>query len=150
MEEKMNSETGRKEGKAPIKRKAGAEVAKALAAVGILTMIAGAVGGCQKYEKLDISAAQSQEGESSREAGGAAPGSEAQKESPSVQSSAFKPDVTTETAPELEARDEVVYINGTNVNVRKAPSPNGEVVARLNTGEPLKRTGYSQSWSQVE
>lgn len=66
-----------------------------------------------------------------------------------AESSAVKAEITRETAPEMEARDEIVYVDATDLNVRVSPGPQSEVAAVLNRGEQLRRTGYSQSWSRV-
>lgn len=67
----------------------------------------------------------------------------------SAETSSHEAAVTMETAPAFEAADETVYVNGSQVNVRKSPSANGEVLNKLDKGTALKRTGYSDSWSRV-
>ena len=56
---------------------------------------------------------------------------------------------TMEPVQAMENRDETVYVNATDLNVRKAPQPGAEVVTRLNTGAELRRTGYNGEWSRV-
>lgn len=56
---------------------------------------------------------------------------------------------TRETVLAMESRDETVYVNATDLNVRKAPQTNAQVVTRLNTGAQLRRTGYTAEWSRV-
>lgn len=56
---------------------------------------------------------------------------------------------TMEPVQAMENRDETVYVNATDLNVRKAPRPGAEVVTRLNTGAELRRTGYNGEWSRV-
>lgn len=80
------------------------------------------------------------DGQSAGQAGGAAV----------AESSSVEAVRTTETAPAMEARDETVYVNATDLNVRTAPQPGAEVVTVVNTGAEFKRTGYSDSWSRVE
>ncbi len=67
----------------------------------------------------------------------------------SAETSSHEAAVTMETAPAFEAADETVYVTGSQVNVRKSPSANGEVLDKLDKGTALKRTGYSDSWSRV-
>ncbi len=67
----------------------------------------------------------------------------------SAETSSHEAAVTMETAPAFEAADETVYVTGSQVNVRKSPSANGEVLDKLDKGTALKRTGYSESWSRV-
>lgn len=67
-----------------------------------------------------------------------------------MESSAVKAEITTETAPALESRDEVVYVTGDQVNLRTAPSSSSsQSVAKLSKGTKLRRLGYSDSWSKV-
>ena len=56
---------------------------------------------------------------------------------------------TTQAAPEFAAVDETVYIIGNDVNVRSSCSTSSDVVATLNRGASVKRTGYSEEWSRV-
>ncbi len=67
----------------------------------------------------------------------------------SAETSSHEAAVTMETAPSFEAADETVYVTGSQVNVRKFPSSDGEVMEKLDKGAVLKRTGYSDSWSRV-
>lgn len=67
-----------------------------------------------------------------------------------AESSSVEAGLTTEMAPTLEDRNETVYVNATDLNVRKDISPNAEVVGKVSTGTELKRTGYSDAWSRVE
>ena len=55
----------------------------------------------------------------------------------------------TSAAPEFAAADETVYITGDEVNVRSSCSTSSDVVATLNRGASVKRTGYSGEWSRV-
>ena len=55
----------------------------------------------------------------------------------------------TTAAPEFAAVDETVYIIGNDVNVRSSCSTSSDVVATLNRGASVKRTGYSEEWSRV-
>lgn len=49
----------------------------------------------------------------------------------------------------METRNETVYVNTDQVNVRRAPGTDAKVAGRVNRGEQLTRTGYSEGWSQV-
>lgn len=64
-------------------------------------------------------------------------------------SSALETVLTTETIPSFQDVEETVYVTGTQVNLRAAAGTGAEVVAVLNTGDILKRTGYSDTWSRV-
>lgn len=55
----------------------------------------------------------------------------------------------TEAAPEMEPRDEFVYVTGNQVNVRGLARTDAEIVAVLDRGEQLRRIGYSEAWSCV-
>lgn len=113
----------------------------------ILAAAALAVSGCGagKYEKVDLSGIQVR-----LEDVVGQPGSGEAGVQPVAETSPVQAELTTETAPSMETRDETVYVNATDLNVRVAPQPGAEVVAVLNTGAELKRTGYSDSWSRVE
>ncbi len=65
-----------------------------------------------------------------------------------AESSSLQAERTMETAPAMEDRDETVYTTA-RVNVRKEPSTNAEIAARLDSGKEIKRTGYSKTWSKV-
>lgn len=150
-----------------------------MAAVAGFVAVMTAVSGCQmkNYEKIELPGASGEEaagneasGEDSRSAqkadatGIGARGEHAEGgtgndagadnrrsggQQPEAESSAVKAELTKETAPDLEARDETVYVNATDLNVRTAPSSAAPVAAKLNRGVSLRRTGYSQSWSRV-
>lgn len=55
-----------------------------------------------------------------------------------------------EPIPAMEARDETVYVVGSDVNLRAGASTSSQVVAVLQAGEKLRRTGYEETWSRVE
>lgn len=129
---------------------------KNLVMLGMLAAAALAVSGCGagKYEKVVIPQVQTADGQAesgepgdgvARQAAAGQSGS-----APAAESSPVEAPLTTETAPAMEVRDEAVYVNATDLNVRVAPQPGAEVVAVVNTGTELKRTGYSDSWSRVE
>ena len=81
--------------------------------------------GCQsKYEKI--------------EAPGAIVESAAEEQKAGI--SENKAELTTESAPAMEARDETVYVKATTLNLRVSPAP----------GAALKRAGDNGTWSQVE
>lgn len=67
----------------------------------------------------------------------------------SAETSSHEEAVKTETAPSFAAAEETVYVTGSNVNLRKSPAADGEVLTKLEKGVSLKRTGYSESWSRV-
>ncbi|SET99294.1 N-acetylmuramoyl-L-alanine amidase [Lacrimispora sphenoides] len=67
----------------------------------------------------------------------------------SAETSSHEATVTMETAPSFEAADETVYVTGSQVNIRKFPSADGEILDKLDKGAVLKRTGSSESWSRV-
>lgn len=113
-----------------------------------------AAAGCQKYEKVELA------GEIREETAGAGQENEvrgaegeteaAQEKMPASQVSANPADRTMETAPSMEERSEVVYVNASSLNIRTAPDSDGQIIGRAGRGSELKRTGYSQSWSRVE
>lgn len=131
---------------------------KNLVVLGMLAAAALMVSGCGagKYEKVAIPQVQTVEGPSEADAPDGDKAGAGQADSglsgsaPVAESSSVEAALTTETAPAMEARDEMVYVNATDLNVRVAPQPGAEVVAVVNTGAELKRTGYSDSWSRVE
>ena len=113
--------------------------------------------GCaRKYETVKAPALEEAQGGLSEEEGeetapvsiaedktGEAPGGK------SAETSSHEADVTMGTAPTFAAADETVYVTGSQVNIRKFPSSQGEVIGKLEKGASLKRTGYSDSWSRV-
>lgn len=122
---------------------------KQIWAAAVSAILAVAVTGCQNYEKVEIprqiDAVMGEEAfqEEKKETG-------AKQTEAAAQISLREVPATRETAPVMESRDETVYVNGTNLNVRTAPHSDALSVTRLNTGDSLHRTGYSDSWSQVE
>lgn len=66
-----------------------------------------------------------------------------------AETSSHEAAVTNSTAPAFQKADETVYVTGSQVNVRKSPSADGEVLARLEKGVSLKRTGSGGTWSRV-
>jgi len=120
---------------------------------GLLSVMIGAAG-CQmkNYEKIELSGIQEQEEETGGDEGteetekaASASGSETLD----AQRSPVNAEITKETAPSMEERDEVVYVDATDLNVRTEPRKNAEAVAKLNRGAELQRTGYSKEWSKV-
>lgn len=108
---------------------------KKLAAAGVLAVMVLAAAGCQgKYEKVELPA------ELAADAG---------SENPAAESSAVRAEITTETAPSMEDRDETVYVKATDLNVRTAPGSGAEIITKAGMGAEMKRTGYSDSWSRV-
>ena len=57
--------------------------------------------------------------------------------------------LTAETAPAMTETDEIVYVTGDRVNVRTSGSMSGQIIASVNRGEKLQRTGFSDTWSRV-
>lgn len=114
------------------------------------------LGGCaRKYEPVSVPTLEEASGGIASEAGEeTAPVSikgerDGDEEGVTAGTSAHEAAVTTETAPAFTAVDEIVYVTGNQVNVRKKPGASGEIIAALNKGTELKRTGYSDSWSRV-
>lgn len=66
-----------------------------------------------------------------------------------AESSTKDADKTTETAPKYETVDETVYVTGNKVNFRKGSSSDSEVLAALDLGTEVKRTGVGEVWSRV-
>lgn len=67
-----------------------------------------------------------------------------------AESSALETVMTSETAPAFQNADETVYVTGNQVNLRSEWSTNSQVLAKLDRGTSLKRTGYSDTWSRVQ
>ena len=81
--------------------------------------------GCQsKYEKIEV------------------PGAivESAAEEQKAEISENKAELTTESAPAMEARDETVYVKATTLNLRVSPAPGAAVLAAPANGTALKRT----------
>jgi len=49
----------------------------------------------------------------------------------------------------FEERNETVYVNAQNLNIRTEPRQGSTVVTKLDTGAELVRTGYQEEWSRV-
>lgn len=113
-----------------------------------------AAAGCQKYEKVELAGAIREEtagaGQENEVRGAEGEPEAAQEKMPASQVSANPADRTMETAPSMEERSEVVYVNASSLNIRTAPDSDGQIIGRAGRGSELKRTGYSQSWSRVE
>ncbi|MDO4266951.1 MAG: N-acetylmuramoyl-L-alanine amidase [Eubacteriales bacterium] len=124
---------------------------KKLTALALAAMTAALMTGCKNYEKVEVSGSAAQEtgaalgGEDTAAYEAEQPADKAQPET-----SRNMVETTKETAPSMEERDETVYVNATDLNVRNQPRPGAEVVGRLNTGAELHRTGFTDSWSCVE
>ncbi len=105
--------------------------------------------GCQKkYEAIDAPTVEEAKGGLPEEEKETAPVS-IEDSAGEAESSSNEATVTKETAPAFQGTDETVYVTGTQVNIRKSPSSGGEVLAKLDKGTSLKRTGYSSAWSRV-
>lgn len=105
--------------------------------------------GCgRKYEAVEVPTVEEAQGGISQEEGEeTAPVSIDDEKT--AETSSHEATATKETAPAFTAVDETVYVTGSSVNLRKSPGPDGEVLAALQKGASLKRTGYSESWSKV-
>lgn len=107
----------------------------------LLTFAACSVNGCKKSGNNDSVKAAVQEAEKSDEDRGNA--------LPETESSSVEADLTRETAPAMKETDEIVYVTGDNVNLRKDGQFSAEVIDSAAFGTKLRRTGYSDAWSRV-
>lgn len=57
--------------------------------------------------------------------------------------------LTKEPSLTFTAVDEMVYVMGDRVNIRKSPETGGEVIGTVTGGTALKRTGVSDKWSRI-
>ena len=106
--------------------------------------------GCQsKYEKIETPGTVTQaDKDVADQAGTDADGQNAPDQTVGI--SENKAELTTESAPSMETRDETVYVKATTLNLRVSPAPGAEVIAAPANGTVLKRTGDNGTWSQVE
>ena len=140
--------------------------------LGVAATVALMTVGCQsKYEKVEVpgtvkeTASQTEKdaaGQSETASSGAADdgtagkadlGADGQKTGAAGQTAGIsenKAELTTESAPAMETRDETVYVKATTLNLRVSPAPGAEVVAAPANGTALKRTGDNGTWSRVE
>ncbi len=120
------------------------------AAAAVMLMTAG----CQsKYEKVDVPGTAAEtvaqvRTDAAAQAGTDATGQDAPDQTAGI--SEKKAERTTESAPTMETRDEIVYVKATTLNLRVSPAPGTEVIAALANGTALKRTGDNGTWSRVE
>ena len=120
------------------------------AAAAVMLMTAG----CQsKYEKVDVSGTAAETvaqvgTDAAAQAGTDATGQDAPDQTAGI--SEKKAERTTESAPTMETRDEIVYVKATTLNLRVSPAPGTEVIAAPANGTALKRTGDNGTWSRVE
>ena len=119
----------------------------ALCMTGLLTF-GSAVGlaGCGSYEKEETL---SESGASEEETG-----TEETKAVLEAQTSEKETEMTQAKLPEFDSVDETVYVvteDGGTVNVRSSCNKlnNSNVIASLDTGTELKRTGVSKEWSRI-
>ena len=119
----------------------------ALCMTGLLTF-GSAVGlaGCGSYEKVETL---SESGASEEETG-----TEETKAVLEAQTSEKETEMTQAKLPEFDSVDETVYVvteDGGTVNVRSSCNKlnNPNVIASLDTGTELKRTGVSKEWSRI-
>ena len=119
----------------------------ALCMTGLLTF-GSAVGlaGCGSYEKVETL---SESGASEEETG-----TEETKAVLEAQTSEKETEMTQAKLPEFDSVDETVYVvteDGGTVNVRSSCNKlnNSNVIASLDTGTELKRTGVSKEWSRI-
>lgn len=75
--------------------------------------------------------------------GGGTPGA-------AVESSSREQVLVGDPIPAMEDRNETVYVTGSEVNLRASASTSSQVMAVLQMGEKLLRTGYTDTWSKVE
>ncbi len=124
-----------------------------LGMVGMAVVMMLSASGCQqrKYEKIQIPS-----GISTAQVGseGMVDETELTPDIPLTQASGLTAAAGTGEAAdpvlvEMESRDETVYVDAENLNLRKAPDMNGQVLTRLSSGTQLQRIGFSQEWSQV-
>lgn len=99
--------------------------------VGILIATLSLVG-CQTREKVEIPVETTQP----------------QTMSP-IESSAVEVTMKKEPAIVMETRNEVVYVTGSQVNVRNEADTSGDIVTSLKQGTSLQRIGYDEVWSQI-
>lgn len=159
-----------------VRGKIAEKIKRLLVLGGVLTTVAAAGSGCQmkSYEKIELpgtqvsgetaagNAMENDTAEERQTESSAAENSQINdntgnmiengtgaSQAPEAGRSAVNARITRETAPEMENRDETVYVTAMDVNVRTAPGQEAEVAVRLNRGAALSRTGYSQSWSRV-
>ena len=119
---------------------------KGICAVAVMT-VAVMASGCQKQEPArsasevvaEASVSQVQEAETSTLVQTATTTLEMQKSAH---------ETATTTMP-METRNETVYVNADQLNVRREPGTTAKVAGRVNRGDTLTRTGYSDEWSQV-
>ena len=118
----------------------------ALCMTGLLTF-GSAVGlaGCGSYEKVETLS----ESGASEETG-----TEETKAVLEAQTSEKETEMTQAKLPEFDSVDETVYVvteDGGTVNVRSSCNKlnNSNVIASLDTGTELKRTGVSKEWSRI-
>ena len=110
--------------------------------------------GCQsKYAKVDVSGTAAEtvaqvRPDAAAQAGTDATGQDAPDQTAGI--SEKKAERTTESAPTMETRDEIVYVKATTLNLRVSPAPGTEVIAAPANGTALKRTGDNGTWSRVE
>lgn len=99
------------------------------AAAAVMLMTAG----CQsKYEKVDVSGTAAETvaqvgTDAAAQAGTDATGQDAPDQTAGI--SEKKAERTTESAPTMETRDEIVYVKATTLNLRVSPAPGTEVIA---------------------
>ena len=58
--------------------------------------------------------------------------------------------LSMEPAVSMAERDDTIYVTGNQVNIRAAASTSSQVVAVVNQGEELKRTGVGDVWSRIQ
>lgn len=93
-----------------------------------------AAAGCQKYEKIELAGEgweSALDGQSSDRQDKEAQREEEQMTMPASQVSANQTDRTKETAPSMEERSEIVYVNASSLNIRTEPAQ----TARLSAGQ---------------
>lgn len=69
--------------------------------------------------------------------------------SETAESSTLEVGKTTEPAMDFTSVEEIAYVSGNDVNFRKGSSSDSEIIAALELGTEVKRTGVNSLWSQV-
>lgn len=92
-----------------------------------------AAAGCQKYEKIELAGEgweSALDGQSSDRQDKEAQREEEQMTMPASQVSANQTDRTKETAPSMEERSEIVYVNASSLNIRTEPGSDSQIIGR--------------------
>lgn len=103
------------------------------------------ISGCgSRYEAIAIESGQAQMGAAAQQQ---VPDSSQPVE---AQISSNETILSMEPAVSMAERDDTIYVTGNQVNIRAAASTSSQVVAVVNQGEELKRTGVGDVWSRIQ